>query len=211
MRESALILICVVGVASVVHVSPVAAQQRTDVSACRIEMDRQRTIEACSRVIADATLPASIRADALVTRALIYSFLSATDFTTAIEIDPANPAVRKRRGHHYFASGRFDQAVTDYQEAIRLDPNDAEAYHGRGDAWLMQKRYSEAIADYRRSLELKPVASSTGWGQCRASASWTSAFFHCTQVADDTSQPAEVRAEAQRRLDGMMGRSGTAR
>jgi tetratricopeptide (TPR) repeat protein len=196
-----------------------ASAQPVDVSDCRTprgaalapEMDRQRAIEACSRVIGDAALPASVRSDALLTRADIYGLLSAMDLKTAVEIDPANSTLRKRRGHHYAASGRFEQAIEDYNEAIRLDPNDAEAYRERGDVRLRQKRYQEAIADYRKSIQLKPIDASAAWGQCRISASWMNAFFNCTRVADDMSQPADNRAEAQRRLDGMMGRGATPR
>ena len=196
-----------------------ASAQPVDVSACRMppgaalapEKDRQRAIEACSRVIGDAALPASVRSDALLTRAVIYSFLSAMDLKAAVEIDPANIALRKQRGHHYFAIERFDQAIEDYNEAIRLDPNDAGAYHGRGDVRLRQRRYNEAIGDYRKSIQLKPIDASTAWIRCRASASWALAFFSCVQVADDMTQPADNRAEAQRRLDGVMGRGGTAR
>jgi tetratricopeptide (TPR) repeat protein len=196
-----------------------ASAQHVDVSACRMppgaalapEKDRQRALEVCSRVIGEAALPASIRSDALLTRAGIYSLLSAMDLKAAVEIDPANIALRKRRGYHYFAIERFDQAIEDYNEAIRLDPNDAEAYSGRGDVRLRQKRYNEAIGDYRKSIQLKPIDASTAWGRCRVSASWTSAFFSCVQVADDMTQPAENRAEAQRRLDGVMGRGATPR
>ena len=104
-----------------------------------------------------------------------------------------------------------DQAIEDFNEAIRLDPSDAEAYHGRGDVRLRQKRFNEAIGDYRKSIELKPIDASAAWNQCRISASWTGAFFNCTRVADDMSQPADNRAEAQRRLDAVMGRGATPR
>jgi tetratricopeptide (TPR) repeat protein len=211
MRISKLTFLCLLAITATMLVGPAAAQQPTDISACRTEKDRQRAIEACSRTIADATLPASIRSDALVTRAIIYNLLGAMDFKTAVEIDPANTSVRKARAHHHFTSGRFDQAIADYDEAIRMDPGDANAYRERGGAWLMQKRYSEAIADYRKAIELKPIDSSGAVRQCQISASWTNVFFHCTHVADDMSQPAEIRADAQRRLDSMMGRAGTVR
>ena len=94
--------------------------------------------------------------------------------------------------------------------AIRLDPSDAEAYRGRGDVRLLQKRFSEAIADYRKSIELEPTDASMEWRDA-GRASWTGAFFSCTRVADDMSQPADNRAEAQRRLDGVMGRGATPR
>ena len=212
------VVTCLLGMTATMQVTPASAQP-VDVSACRMpsgaalapEKDRQRAIEACSRVIGDAALPASIRSDALLTRGDIYGLLSAIDLKTAVEIDPANIALRKRRGHHYFASGRFDQAIEDFNEAIRLDPSDAEAYRGRGDVRLRQKRYNEAIGDYRKSIELKPIDASAAWNQCRISASWTGAFFNCTRVADDMSQPADNRAEAQRRLDAVMGRGATPR
>jgi tetratricopeptide (TPR) repeat protein len=180
-------------------------------ASCKIDQDRQAAIAGCTGVIADATLPASVRAQALVRRAMMYSMLSAVDFNTAMEIDPANPEIRKDRARHHAASGRSDQAIADYNEAIRLDPNDSETYRARGDAWLMQKKYSEAFADYRRSIDLKPVDPRRAFDQCRVSASWTNAIFHCFRVADDTNEPAETRADAQRRLDRMTGAGRPAR
>jgi hypothetical protein len=103
------VVTCLLGMTATMQVTPASAQP-VDVSACRMppgaalapEKDRQRAIEACSRVIGDAALPASVRSDALLTRAGIYSLLSAIDLKTAVEIDPANSALRKRRGYHYF-------------------------------------------------------------------------------------------------------------
>ena len=210
MRTSTLTFLCLLAMTATSPVGPAAAQQPTDAAACRSEKDRQRAIEACSRIIGDATLPASVRADALVSRAFIYHLLGARDFQAAVETDPANTGVRKLRAYHYFRSGGFEQAIADYNEAIRMDPKDADAYRQRGDVWLMRKRYSEALADYRKAIELAPVDSASAWAQCRISASWTNAFFNCTQVADDMSQPAENRAHAQSWLDNVMGRSGTA-
>jgi tetratricopeptide (TPR) repeat protein len=211
MRTSDPTFLCLLAITATVLVRPAAAQQPGDVSACRSEKDRQRAIEMCSRVIADAALPASVRSDALVTRAFIYNLLGAIDFQTAVDIDPANTTVRKARAHYHSTSGRFEQAIADYDEAIRIDPSDADGYRARGDVRLKQKHYGEAIADYRKATELKPIDSMAARWQCQASASWTNAFFHCTHVADDTSQPAEIRADAQRRLDRMMGWSGSSR
>src|SRR4029077_20083599 len=117
----------------------------------------------CSRVIGDAALPAAVRADALLTRANIFSVLRAIDLKTAVTINPDNIALRTRRGDYYSASGQFEQAIVDYNEAIRLDPSDAEAYRARGDVRLRQGRYGEAIADYRKSIQLKPLDASTAW------------------------------------------------
>jgi tetratricopeptide (TPR) repeat protein len=194
-----------------VRVTPAPAQQPSDVAGCKTGRDQQAAVAACSRLIADEALPASARSEALVRRALIYSALSGRDFITALEIDPANATVRKARAHHHFATGRFDQAIADYNEAIRLDPSDAAAYRGRGDGWLMQKNYSAAVADYRKAIELMPSDPSQALEQCRVSASWTNAFFNCVQAADDATLPAERRAEAERRRDGLTGGSGATR
>jgi tetratricopeptide (TPR) repeat protein len=208
---------CLLGMAAMLQATSTSAQP-VDVSACGMprgaalapEKDRQRALEACSRVIGDAALPAAVRSDAMLTRGEIYSLLSAIDLKTAVEIDPANSALRKRRGHYYSVRGWWlEQAIADYNEAIRLDPNDADAYRERGDVRLRQKRIHEAIADYRKAIELKPVDASRAWGLCNASAS--NPFFYCIQVADDMGQPAENRAQAQRRLDDWIGRYAPAR
>lgn len=194
--------------------SSAGAEGSSDVTACRTEREPQRGIDACSRVIADASLPASARAAALQTRGHIYGRtrrrdLALLDFTQAIEIEPQNPFGYKTRGYAYSTMEDFERALTDYGEAIRLDPQDAAAYRERGDVRLIQRRYEEARADYATAIRLKPPGSS--FGQCQASASLTNAFFHCTHVTLDDTQPEAARAHAQRRLDDMTGARGPKR
>jgi tetratricopeptide (TPR) repeat protein len=184
------------------------------VTACRTEREPERGIEACSRVVADASLPAPVRAAALQTRGHIYGRtrrrdLAWMDFTQAIEIEPQNPFGYKTRGYAYLTMEDFDRALADYGEAIRLDPQDAQAYRGRGDVRLVQRRYEEARADYATAIRLKPPVSS--FGQCQASASLPNAFFHCTHVTLDDTQPEAARAHAQRRRDDMTGARGPRR
>jgi tetratricopeptide (TPR) repeat protein len=190
--------------------SPARAEGATDVTACRTEREPERGIEACSRVIADASLPASARAAALQTRGHIYGRtrrrdLALLDFTQAIEIEPQNPLGYRTRGYAYSTREDFDRALADYGEAIRLDPQDAGAYRERGDVRLIQRHYEEARADYATAIRLKPDSGS--FLQCQASASLPNAFFHCTHVTLDDTQPEAARALAQRRLDDMMGRA----
>jgi tetratricopeptide (TPR) repeat protein len=211
MRTSALTMLCFLALAATMWVTAAPAQEPADVAVCNTGRDQQAAIAACSRLIADRALEASVRSAALVRRAQLYSVLSGRDFITAVEIDPGNTTARKARARHYAAFARSDQAIADYNEAIRLDPNDAEVYRERGNVWLLQKNYSAAVADYRKAIELKPIDSAGAWGQCQASASWTNAFFNCLHVADDASQPANVRAEAQLRVDSVTDRRGAAR
>jgi Tfp pilus assembly protein PilF len=222
MPSSSTTLACLVGLALLApaETAPAAetaaAQESAALLACHSETDAERGLAACTRVIDDAAAPASVRAQALLRRAFLYNRtgrhdLGRLDYARAVEVDPTNTEARRMLAHIRASSGHHEQAVAEYSNVIRIDPRDADAYRGRGDVRLSQKRYDEAIADYRMALQLKPVASSTGWGQCQASASVTNAAFHCLQVTDDTSQPADIRADAQRRLDRMMGRTDTPR
>lgn len=181
--------------------------ESSDLATCRTAREPERGIEACSRVIAEAGAP-RVLAEALVSRGRLYGRtrnrdLALADYTQAIALEPDNPSAYKVRGGAYAGAQDFEGALADYGEAIRLDAQDADAYRARGDVRVRQRQYDEALADYAAAIRLKPPRDSTG--QCRMSASLYGAFFHCTHVVLDAAQSADVRAEAQRRLDLMMG------
>lgn len=178
-----------------------------DLAICRTAKEHERGIEACSRIIAEAGTP-RVLAEALVQRGRFYGRtrnrdLALADFTAAIALEPDNPFAYKVRGGAYFGAQDFERALADYSEAIRLDAQDAEAYRVRGDVRVRQRQYDEARADYAAAIRLKPPGMDSV-GQCRISASLYGAFFHCTHVVLDAAQSADIRAEAQRRLDLMM-------
>ena len=214
MPSSTTTLASLVALALLASIGSAVAQKSAALLECHNETDATRGIAACSRVVDDTAAPASLRAQALLRRAFLHNRtgrhdLGRLDYARAVEVDPTNTEARRMLAYIHAGAGHHEQAIAEYGEAIRIDPRDAEAYRGRGGVRLSQKRYDQAIADYRMALQLKSIASATGWGHCQASASLTNAFFHCVQVADDINQPADIRADAQRRLDRMMGRADT--
>ncbi|MFL6797487.1 MAG: tetratricopeptide repeat protein [Xanthobacteraceae bacterium] len=133
-------------------------------------------------------------------RGSIYDALGAADLASALTANPDDREMRRWRAYHYATSGAFTKAMADYEALLRSDPADAKAYQARGDLWLMHKHVKEAIADYRKAGEIEAVEPSEALVACRASASWTTAFFHCTLVAFDPRQSAENRAYAETRI-----------
>lgn len=58
------------------------------------------------------------------------------------------------RGNHFYASGRYAEALVFYNEALRLDLSFKEAHCSKGNALLGLGRYAEALASYNEALGL---------------------------------------------------------
>ena len=149
-----------------------------------------------------------VRAELTLRRAWLYNRsrqrdLALQDYTTALDLDPANVEARTLRGLSRAGRGEFEGALADYDELVRLRPDNPEGYRGRGDVRLMQRDFDRAAEDYRKAVA---KGGKVSLQQCLISASWTAAFFHCTGVAYDTAQPASSRAEARARIDQMRGK-----
>jgi tetratricopeptide (TPR) repeat protein len=78
-------------------------------------------------------------------------------FSTAIEINPADPAPYGNRGNAQRSLKQFDQALASYDQAIALKPDAAEAYANRGNVFGDLQQFEAALASYDLALRFKPT------------------------------------------------------
>jgi tetratricopeptide (TPR) repeat protein len=143
----------------------VAVAQNTTWKDCELaDRDPERSIAACSRVLARGSGPA--RAGAFHNRGLAYAAKgnldqAISDISAGIRLDPQRAYRWQERGEIYARQGKYQQAIADISEAIRIDPtprtfrfhNRAQAYRGTGDL-------TRAIADFDEAIRLDPVPRS---------------------------------------------------
>ena len=79
-----------------------------------------------------------------------------TDYTNAIELDPAYAEAYNYRGIVYLSNGDVDNAITDYTEAIELYQEFTDAYKDRATAYLANSDFGDAITDYTKAIQLDP-------------------------------------------------------
>lgn len=129
------LLICVA------FASPAAADYLSDqMDACAAPLtpaSRTAIIEACSKVTQLGELPASIQSPAFVARGNAYAagadFAHALgDFSTAMDMDPRNPAPLAARGVTLMKQKKIAAAFEDFDAAVQLDGQNAMALYGRG-------------------------------------------------------------------------------
>ena len=135
---------------------------RKDWTDCTQEVDPDRMIAGCTRVLNDRTV--RNRAIAYVIRGLAWSAKNdfdhaITDYTEAIRLDPKNAVDFSSRGNAYYARRDYDHAIADYDQAIRLDPKNAVVFSSRGNAYYAKGDYDRAIADYDQAIRLDPSGS----------------------------------------------------
>jgi tetratricopeptide (TPR) repeat protein len=79
------------------------------------------------------------------------------DFSSAVECDPKDAALRTQRGQLYLVSKAFEHALADFEEAWRRDPACAAAGVGRGYARVQLGHWVEGIADVESALRSTPI------------------------------------------------------
>ena len=137
------------------------AQDRTWKECELADRDPDRSIAACSKVLARSS--SRTRAAALHNRGLAFAAKgnleqAISDIGAGIRLDPQSAYRWQERGELYTRQGKYQQGIADITEAIRMDPTPrafrfhtrAEAYRGLGD--LMR-----AIADFDEAIRLDPV------------------------------------------------------
>lgn len=81
---------------------------------------------------------------------------SATLFTHAARLNPADPIARNKLGVALSRQGNQTEALRELTEAIRLKPDYAEAHANLGLALHEQARFQEAIAHFSQALMIDP-------------------------------------------------------
>lgn len=114
-----------------------------------------------TQILASDTLPATERAQTLVTRGLAREKLhrpkeAYDDFTYALSLHALSSAdvarVRFDRGVVLEEMNRTEEAIADYTAAINFEPRFAAAYNNRANAYRRLGRLDEATRDYQTSL-----------------------------------------------------------
>ncbi len=78
------------------------------------------------------------------------------EYDKALEIDPENAEIYRKRGIANRARGDEKDALKDFDKAIELDPSNSKSYLGRGLVHREMKNYEKAMDDVNRGIEISP-------------------------------------------------------
>jgi S1-C subfamily serine protease len=126
------------------------------------ERDPDRSIAACSKVLARS--PSRTHAEAFHNRGLAFAAKgnldqAISDISAGIRLDPQRPYRWQERGELYTRQGKYQQGIADITEAIRRDPTPrAFRFHARGEAYRGLGDLTRAIADFGEAIRLDPIA-----------------------------------------------------
>ncbi|MBR1216570.1 tetratricopeptide repeat protein [Bradyrhizobium sp. U87765 SZCCT0131] len=141
---------------------PARAASDGDVNQCRLAGDvnkADQSIAACDRVLGDATVTGTARAQALSNRCG-WRWLkrdadgALADCSEAIRLDPAQTAAYLNRGNTYLGKGDVERAARDFDEAVRRDPKSAWALTERGNLSRVRGNLDRALADFNDAIRV---------------------------------------------------------
>ena len=104
-----------------------------------------------------------------------------TCYTTAIKLDPNNPAVLASRGQLYANQSDFAKAVDDYSQAINRSPNNPDLYIARSSIYRALDRREDAAKDIQKATSL---ATPTPQPTATASAASVKVYVHYNEADD---------------------------
>jgi tetratricopeptide (TPR) repeat protein len=82
-----------------------------------------------------------------------------TDYSKAVEMNPADTSAFYSRGSVYLEQQQYDKAIADFDRVIELNPKGATAHQGRGAALEKKGNAELALAEYKEAVDLDPVYS----------------------------------------------------
>ena len=104
--------------------------------------------------------------NAYANRGLAHSYLedyeqAIKDFTTALELDPAQknpelPTLFLNRGFAYSNADEVEKAFEDYGRALKMNSEFAEVFCNRGMLNQKQQLMERAVSDYRMAVSCAP-------------------------------------------------------
>lgn len=77
-------------------------------------------------------------------------------YSAAIEQEPQDKDLYKKRAYCYFENDEKEKALIDYQKALDIDSADAQLYISRADLFKITGRFKDAIDDYTAALRFDP-------------------------------------------------------
>jgi tetratricopeptide (TPR) repeat protein len=120
--------------------------------------DPNLRIEACNRILADASVPANVRA-----------------------------AVHIKQGEAYIMKRDYERALPEYEQGIRLNPGNWEGYNGRGVLLYKMGQYDRAFKDYDKATELNPAHPWPWINRCEGNIKldrMAAATFQCNKLLE---------------------------
>ena len=127
-------------------------------------------VRACTIILNGQKLEPAERKRILILRGVGWSkedefTAAAEDFSSAIEIDPANVAALEGRAkahnklaEHSKSAADHSKAAIDWSQLIALQPQNDKYYRLRGIDHLGAGLHQQALADFDKSLEINPKA-----------------------------------------------------
>ena len=121
----------------------------------------EEAIAACGRAIASKEFSGDSLASLYFSRALLLDKKgdadgALSDYSAALQSNPALFGALNNRGNLYQSKGEIDLAIADFSEAIKLKPDFAFPYNNRGNSYRLKGSYDQAIADLNQAIKLKP-------------------------------------------------------
>jgi lipoprotein NlpI len=133
-----------------------AAAQGADWKLCAPEVagDGERSIEACSRIVAAPALKVGDRAAAYVHRGTIFlrrgdTERAISDYDAALQLRPGDVVALNRRGEARSNRAEFIKALADYDQAVRLNPRYPLAFRNRARIHFYRGDFVAAAEDFR--------------------------------------------------------------
>jgi tetratricopeptide (TPR) repeat protein len=83
--------------------------------------------------------------------------LAATEYLSALRLNPDHAAARNELGALRLGQGRVDEAVQEFEAALRADPLNSDARFNLANVLVRQGKIDRAIEEFRRGLDLNPL------------------------------------------------------
>lgn len=127
---------------------------------CATAKGGEKTISACTRLIANPRISDRGKAAAYFNRAVEHGFdrkfdLAISDLNQAIDLRPDYVDAINARGAAHAQNKNYDRSISDFSAAIRIDPSYQEAYYNRGYTYTKLGQYDRAISDLSNAIAIK--------------------------------------------------------
>ena len=150
-----------IAIAVVLWIAPAQAASEEDRRNCASNQNQDAKIEACTRVLEDASSSPAHRTIGYRGRGLAYISkklyeLAILEFDEALKLSPQDTASLGNRGFALKELGQYDRAIADFTEFLRLSPRSDRAYVERGLLRWRKNEFDAAKVDFEEALKINP-------------------------------------------------------